>query len=103
MGQWLFSAPTSYKPSLDQSESWESWFPANHLRDTMLPSSAGRLLILLDDRSRYNRLCSLAMSGGMRDRQLSAMCRAVRWVRVHRDGLRLLTLPGDRNVEGGDR
>lgn len=49
-----------------------------YLRDTMLPSSAGRLLILLDDRSRYTRLCSLAMSGGMRERELSLMYSAVR-------------------------
>lgn len=59
----------------------------------MLPSSAGRLLILLDERSRYTRLCSLAMSGGMRDSELSLRCRAVRWVRDHRAVLRLLTLP----------
>lgn len=64
-----------------------------HLRDTMLPSSAGRLLILLDERSRYTRLCNLAMSGGMRDKELSLRCRAVRWVRDHRAVLRLLTRP----------
>lgn len=64
-----------------------------NLRDTMLPSSAGRLLILLDERSRYTRLCSLAMSGGMRDSELSLRCRAVRWVRDHRAVLRLLTRP----------
>lgn len=63
------------------------------LRDTMLPSSAGRLLILLDERSRYTRLCNLAMSGGMRDSELSLRCRAVRWVRDHRAELRLLTRP----------
>lgn len=64
-----------------------------HLRETMLPSSAGRLLILLDERSKYTRLCSLAMSGGMRDNELSLMCRAVRWVRDHRAVLRLFTRP----------
>lgn len=62
----------------------------------MLPSSAGRLLILLDERSRYTRLCSLAMSGGMRDRELSLRCRAVRWVRDHRAVLRLLTRPEEK-------
>lgn len=59
----------------------------------MLPSSAGKLLILLDERSKYTRLCSLAMSGGMRERELSLMCKAVRWVRDHSAVLRLLTLP----------
>ena len=65
----------------------------------MLPSSAGRLLILLDERSRYTRLCSLAMSGGMRDRELSPRCRAVRWVRDHRAVLRLLTRPASEMVD----
>lgn len=59
----------------------------------MLPSSAGKLLILLDERSKYTRLCSLAMSGGIRERELSLMCKAVRWVRDHNAVLRLLTLP----------
>lgn len=71
----------------------------SHLRDTMLPSSAGRLLILLDDRSRYTRLCNLAMSGGMRDNELSLRCRAVRWVRDHKAVLRLLTRPAGRAGE----
>lgn len=62
----------------------------------MLPSSAGRLLILLDERSRYTRLCSLAMSGGMRDSELSLRCRAVRWVRDQRAELRLLTRPTEK-------
>lgn len=66
---------------------------APHLRDTMLPSSAGRLLILLEDKSRNIRLCSLAMSGGMRERQLSFRCREVRWVSDQRAELRLRTLP----------
>lgn len=66
----------------------------------MLPSSAGRLLILLDERSRYTRLCSLAMSGGMRDSELSLRCRAVRWVRDHRAVLRLLTLPVAKMEKG---
>lgn len=70
-----------------------------NLRDTMLPSSAGRLLILLDERSRYTRLCSLAMSGGMRDRELSLRCRAVRWVRDQRAVLRLLTRPVGKKTE----
>jgi len=61
----------------------------------MLPSSDGRLLILLDERSRYTRLCSLAMSGGMRDSTLSLRCRAVRWVRDHRAVLRLFTRPAE--------
>lgn len=64
-----------------------------HLRDTMLPSSAGRLLILLDDRSKNTRLFSLAISGGMRDRELSLRCRAVRCVSDQRPELRLRTLP----------
>lgn len=63
----------------------------------MLPSSAGRLLILLDDRSKYTRLWSLAMSGGMRDNELSLRCRAVRWVKDHRAVLRLRTLPAARD------
>lgn len=64
----------------------------------MLPSSAGRLLILFDDRSKYTRLWSLAMSGGMRDNELSLRCRAVRWVKDHSAVLRLRTLPaaGDK-------
>lgn len=68
-----------------------------NLRETMLPSSAGRLLILLDDRSKYTRLWSLAMSGGMRDNELSLRCRAVRWVKDHRAVLRLRTLPAARD------
>ncbi len=68
-------------------------FAPSHLRDTMLPSSAGRLLILLDDRSKNTRLCSLAISGGMRDRELSLRCRAVRCVSDQRPELRLRTLP----------
>lgn len=64
-----------------------------HLRDTMLPSSAGRLLILLDDRSKNTRLCSLAISGGTRDRELSLRCKAVRCVSDQRPELRLRTLP----------
>lgn len=69
----------------------------------MLPSSAGRLLILLDERSRYTRLCSLAMSGGMRDSELSLRCRAVRWVRDHRAVLRLLTRPAGTAGKGHSR
>lgn len=68
-----------------------------NLRETMLPSSAGRLLILLDDRSKYTRLWSLAMSGGMRDNELSLRCRTVRWVKDHRAVLRLRTLPAARD------
>lgn len=68
----------------------------------MLPSSAGRLLILLEERSRYTRLFSLAMSGGMRDRELSAICRAVRWVREKRAWLRLLTRPAAKETRTGE-
>lgn len=66
----------------------------------MLPSSAGRLLILFDDRSKYTRLWSLAMSGGMRDNELSLRCRAVRWVKDHSAVLRLRTLPAARDKTG---
>lgn len=64
-----------------------------HLSDTMFPSSAGKLRILLEDRSRYTRLWSLAMSEGMRDRELSLRCKAVKWVSDHKDELKLLTFP----------
>lgn len=67
-----------------------------YLSDTMFPSSAGKLRILLEDRSRYTRLWSLAMSEGIRDKELSLRCKAVKWVSVHNDELKLLTFP----VEG---
>lgn len=60
----------------------------------MFPSSAGKLRILLEDRSKYTRLWSLAMSEGIRDKELSLRCNAVKWVNDHNDELRLLTFPG---------
>lgn len=69
------------------------WVGSVYLSDTMFPSSAGKLRILLEDRSRYTRLWSLAMSEGMRDRELSLRYKAVKWVSDHKDELKLLTFP----------
>ena len=68
-------------------------FSSSSLRCVMSPSSVGKLLSLFPDRSRWERLCSFTMSGGIRCKLLSFRYSAVRCWNVHRDGLRFLMGP----------
>ena len=68
-------------------------FNNSSLRWVMSPSSVGKLLSLFPDRSRWERLCSFTMSGGIRCKLLSFRYSAVRCWNVHRDGLRFLMGP----------
>ncbi len=63
----------------------------------MSPMELGRDRSLLEDRSRYMRCCSLAMSGGNRDKLLSFRYNDVRCCHDHSLGLRLRIGPENNN------